>query len=152
MVTSWPRTKLLLWRISLAGWYDRSNEQIRSFSFAATIWEKMPNKQNCVPQKFSILIFFQMSAQWGFNLIFQPSEYLLIWCISMVISWYDWLSEDFRVWLIIMHVLSTVLSTPWFYSKLFFVGLFQWFSNLNNTNIRTNIQLYCCKSLLRFAC
>ena len=44
-----------------------------------------------IPQKFSKLIFFQMSAQWGFNLIFQPSEYLLIWCISLF-SWCDRLS------------------------------------------------------------
>ena len=35
------------------------------------------------------LIFFQFSSQWGFNLIIQPSDYLLIWGISLV-DWYDW--------------------------------------------------------------
>ena len=39
---------------------------------------------------FRKLIFFQFSSQWGFNLIIQPSDYLLIWGISLV-DWYDWL-------------------------------------------------------------
>ena len=35
------------------------------------------------------LLLFRMSARWGFNLIIQPSDYLLIWSISLV-GWFDW--------------------------------------------------------------
>ena len=51
------------------------------------VWSDLPV---CLGKKWTLLlIFFQFSSQWGFNLIIQPSDYLLIWGISLV-DWYDW--------------------------------------------------------------
>ena len=69
---------LVIWWISLVNWSDWP---VSLFTLGT---EMNPHE---ILRK---LIFFQLSSQWGFNLIFQPSDYLLIWGSSLV-DWYDWL-------------------------------------------------------------
>ena len=144
-----PSEYLLTWSISLAGWFDWSNEQIWDFSSIATIWVKMPITQNYLPRKFQI----SFSSKWAHNegLTWFSSTVSIcsfdVYHPSMV-SWYEWLSEEFKVRLIIiqhacMFWAQFDQNQPLVLLKWFIVVLFQWFSNINNTKI----QLYCCKSL-----
>ena len=80
-----PRQYWLIRRISLVGWYDWTNEQIWAFSFSCYNLGWWVELSKLFSGKISELIFFQLSAQWGYNLIFQPSDYLLIWRKSLVV-------------------------------------------------------------------
>ena len=76
-------------------WTKKCTEKKRSAVLYGNNTIKIPHEVTvgCTAKACIILkptsSLVQMSAQWGYYLIFQPSEYLLIWTISLA-GWFHW--------------------------------------------------------------